>query len=348
MQPLLPFSNMLWRMMVVLLLTALGETLSPTQLQPRVLLVEANSSTTSFVGSPHLLVASADSLRSFTAIRSGSAEGSYGGGDLGKLFEMMRSYLIYPFRRMGRLLRPGNPNQSEDQVVESATMAATNNSSFLQAALAKLTGSREMDKASESVHIKDPTASIAPSHQQLEQSMGVVGRSATGSVDFSGIYDMIVTDEFKKEYDRYLELMGQPFFVRSVALNVISFTEEEMVQTDKGRSLFIRGRNVKGVWERTLTASGPEKGREPEFEGVLTAIKTADDEEVLAEAWWENSGTVHRSFLYGVKKYGGGSFESIRYLEDDGNVYVCESIFHPNDKDKQAPRITWRFQRRKQ
>lgn len=77
------------------------------------------------------------------------------------------------------------------------------------------------------------------------------------------------------------------------------------------------------------------------------SIKTADSEDVDAEAWWEERGTKHRSWLRGGKKYGGGDFESLRYLADGsgGDVLVCESIFHPKDASKQKAAVTWRFQR---
>ena len=74
-------------------------------------------------------------------------------------------------------------------------------------------------------------------------------------------------------------------------------------------------------------------------------IVTADAEKVEAESWWENDGTVHVSWTYGVKKYGGGSFESKRYLENDGNVYVCESTFHPDDDGREKSYLKWKFLR---
>ena len=53
---------------------------------------------------------------------------------------------------------------------------------------------------------------------------------------------------------------------------------EETEQSDDCRTLFIRGKNVKGVWERTLVSSGPTSESETDFEPILTPIKTADDE----------------------------------------------------------------------
>ena len=47
------------------------------------------------------------------------------------------------------------------------------------------------------------------------------------------------------------------------------------------------------------------------------------------------------------KENGGGDFESIRYIEEgsEGNVLVCESIFHLKDSNKPKAVVKWRFQR---
>lgn len=164
-------------------------------------------------------------------------------------------------------------------------------------------------------------------------------RSATAAprVDLSGNWNVVVTEEFKKEYDRYLTYLGQPNLVRSVALSIVGLTTEETKQLNKGRELFIRGRNVRGVWERTLVASDSA-------DPVLTPITTADSEKVVSESWWTNGGTVHVSWLRGVKKYGGGDFESRRSIDSDG-IFICESTFHPQDGAREKVSMTWRFQR---
>ena len=168
-------------------------------------------------------------------------------------------------------------------------------------------------------------------------------------VDLSGDWAIITSDEFKRTYDRYLELLGQPLIVRSVALSIVGLTTEETRQTDRGRSLWIRGKNARGVWERTLqTASGSDEeeahttAADYHFRPVRTPIVTIDAERVEAEAWWEDRGTVHRSWIRGVTKYGGGDFEAKRYLEHDGKVLVCETTFHPLDGREKAE-VTWRF-----
>jgi hypothetical protein len=189
--------------------------------------------------------------------------------------------------------------------------------------------------------------------QELQQTTATEGttsvsdsteldRSAVASVDLSGIWELVVTEEFKAQYNRYLELMGLPYLVRSVAVNVIGMTKDEIRQSDDGRSLYIKAKNAKGIWERTLIASGPDQV-------VLEPIQAADGEEVLAEAWWANNGTVHHSWLKGGgKRYGFGSFESRRYLQDDGETLICESIFHPRDTRREKPTMLWKFHRSQQ
>lgn len=165
--------------------------------------------------------------------------------------------------------------------------------------------------------------------------------SAPG-VDLSGDWSLIISDEFKKDYDDYLKKLGQPFIVRSVALTLIGVTTEHTEQKEEGRTLFIRGTNARGIWERTLVTSGADKMND-KFTPLHVPVDTADDERVEAEAWWEDDGTVHRSWMRGISKYGGGDFESKRYLEEDGKVLVTESTFHPNEKDREDVGIIWRF-----
>jgi hypothetical protein len=180
----------------------------------------------------------------------------------------------------------------------------------------------------------------------LGESLVVGNRWAiAGScTNLSGDWELLVTDNFRRQYDKYLESLGQPRLVRSVALGIVAQTTEKIVQTDQGRSLLVVGRNIRGTWSRTLVASGTDLDHD-EFIPQLVPITSADSELVEAESWWEDNGTIHVSWMTGVTKYGGGSFESRRYLEDDGQVYVCESTFHPTDTRKQPNKITWRFRR---
>jgi hypothetical protein len=176
-----------------------------------------------------------------------------------------------------------------------------------------------------------------------------IARQATScsTVDLSGNWTLIVDDAFKSQYDEYLRKLGQPMLVRTVALTVIGSTKEETKQMNNGQQLYIKGTNVRGSWERTLEASemnADGKTTEHAVEGhVLTPIITADEEEVEVASWWEENGTVHKSWVVGGKKYGGGDFENKRYLTDDGNILVCESIFHPNEAGREKASVTWRF-----
>jgi hypothetical protein len=170
---------------------------------------------------------------------------------------------------------------------------------------------------------------------------------AAPNVDLTGKWKIIVSDAFKSEYDGYLKNLGQPSLVRSVAVSIVEMTTEEVIQSDNGRALCIKGKNLRGIWERTLIASGSDVNTHlgEDIEHTKVPLVTADKENVVAESWWEKNGTVHRSWLRGVRKYGGGDFESRRFLTDDGNRLVCESEFHPQGGEKDKAVITWTFER---
>ena len=220
---------------------------------------------------------------------------------------------------------------------------------------------------------------------------------------WNGKWNIIISDAFMNEYDTYLKQLGQPLVVRSIAKSIIGATTEQTSiisssslddDVDIAPSLLIRSINARGIWERTLIASDIIEINATSIEftdshsivnilsnytypknPVYTTVVTADNESVTAEAWWmvvvnhndtsKNISTVyHHSWLRGVTKYGGGDFESIRYLEqppsdiknaivnDDNqyptssNVLVCHSIFHPsNPQLRETARVTWRFGR---
>lgn len=168
-------------------------------------------------------------------------------------------------------------------------------------------------------------------------------------VNLSGKWKLIITEQFKKDYDEFLKSLGQPLIVRGAAVVLIGNTREETRQGDGGRELYIKGINAKGIWERTLTSSGSDYDEtlkpksDGSFDHLQVPIVTADSEKVVAESWWEKDGTVHVSWTYNVGRYGGGAFESRRYLENDGNVYVCESTFHPDDKERETSYLKWKF-----
>jgi len=175
---------------------------------------------------------------------------------------------------------------------------------------------------------------------------------AAPGVDLTGKWKLIITEQFKKDYDEFLKSLGQPLIVRGAAVVLIGNTREETKQADGGRSVHVKGINAKGIWERTLASSGSDFDTtvlpnpvDGSYDHVRAPIVTADSEKVMAESWWENDGNVHVSWTYGVKRYGGGSFESKRYLENDGNVYVCESTFHPDDAGREKSYLKWKFLR---
>ncbi|KAL7554840.1 hypothetical protein ACHAWF_018389 [Thalassiosira exigua] len=175
--------------------------------------------------------------------------------------------------------------------------------------------------------------------------------SAPG-IDLSGKWKLIITDKFKMEYDDFLRSLGQPLIVRGAAVVLVGNTREETKQRDGGRTLYIKGINAKGIWERTLVSSGSDfdttmfpNPRDGKYDHVRVPIETADSERVVAESWWERDGAVHVSWTYNVKKYGGGAFESKRYLENDGDVYVCESTFHPSEQGREKSFLKWKFLR---
>jgi len=192
----------------------------------------------------------------------------------------------------------------------------------------------------------DPTTTSQPTTKAAARTKPAGDRWAIASngVDLSGNWQVVVSDEFKRQYDKYLERLGQPALVRTVALGIIGRTTEELSMTD-GKSLLIRGHNIRGIWDRTLIASGTEIGVD-NFEPLHVPIMTADSEMVEAETWWESEGTVHVSWLHGVSRYhGGGSFESRRYLDSDGETYVCESTFYFKDNSREPNKLIWRFRR---
>ena len=149
--------------------------------------------------------------------------------------------------------------------------------------------------------------------------------------DLSGSWTLIADDSFKAEYDTYLKQLGFNRITRGVACSLIARTTEITKQSKSGRELYLKGTNPKGAWERVLVASGypdfethSSRKEGSDYAHMKTSIKTADSEDVDAEAWWEQRGTMHRSWLRGGTKYGGGDFESLRYLEEgsEGNVLV--------------------------
>lgn len=193
---------------------------------------------------------------------------------------------------------------------------------------------------------EEQTSSEPLSENEMEAHLHERWAQSAPNVDLSGSWTLICDDAFKKEYDTYLTDLGFNRITRGVACSLIGRTTEITKQSNNGRELYLKGTNPKGAWERTLTASGfPDfetKSSQTDYSHMRMSIKTAESEDVEAEAWWECRGTKHRSMLRGGKK---GNYESLRYVEDGGDVLVCESIFHPKDSSKKKAVVKWRFQR---
>jgi len=207
------------------------------------------------------------------------------------------------------------------------------------------TSSEEIEK--EQSVTQEEAPAVTTQAEKIELPPGQRWAVSASHVDLSGKWKIIITDDFKNEYDGYLKNLGQPSLVRSVAVSIVEMTVEEVIQSEEGRALRIKGKNLRGVWDRTLIASGSDLELE-HTEGdthMLVPLVTADKEQVEAESWWEEDGRVHVSWLRGVKKYGGGDFESRRFLEDEGKKLVCESYFHPKNGRDAAVAIRWVFEK---
>ena len=241
---------------------------------------------------------------------------------------------------------------------------------------------RNGDETANQQQIEFTTRDIATDYNALNSTslltsipMGDRWSISASDVDLTGEWKLVVTDEFKADYDEYLKKLGQSKFVRDVALAVVGKTTEELIQTDRGKSVVLTSNNVRGTWTRTFISSGTDEWSDAnaddtdglDFERIQIPIRTADGETVQAEAWWEDHGRVHVSWMRGVRKYGGGDFEGRRYLQHEDvktdneksetsdasrkginkatSYYICESAFHPNDPRKGINRITWKFER---
>lgn len=198
----------------------------------------------------------------------------------------------------------------------------------------------------------NPSHSTTNVEEKKEQILLENDRWSTAAehVDLSGTWKPIVTAEFKQQYDQYLLNCSQSYVFRKVIINGISLQTETIRQMNHGMDVEIFASNPAGNWNRTLTASGIS----PHFmdhsaEPLHVTIEDPDGDMVQVEAWWENGGTVHKSWLRGKPRVHGGEFETIRYMESP-NVLVCESNFHPSpsapaSKKFQYGHVVWKFQR---
>ena len=128
-------------------------------------------------------------------------------------------------------------------------------------------------------------------------------------------------------------------------VNGIGLQTEIITQKNQGRDLEIFATNPAGQWNRTLIASGTVDDT-VEFVATNATLVDPDGDTIQVESFWEDDGTVHRSILRGKPRLGGGSVESLRYLEGQ-DVLICESRFHPPPSPSKflPAQITWRFAR---
>mmetsp|Transcript_12497 Transcript_12497/g.34693 ORF Transcript_12497/g.34693 Transcript_12497/m.34693 type:complete len:338 (-) Transcript_12497:145-1158(-) len=183
-------------------------------------------------------------------------------------------------------------------------------------------------------------------------------RWAVSSTDLSGHWKPIITPAFLRDYDVYLQHCGEGILFRKALLTAIKFSKEIYDQRDHGTELSITGTTTIGQgrgWERVLVASGAtatnaNKNSDESFEPIYTTFADPDGDMVSVEAWWENDGRNHKSWLRNKPRVQGGEFETTRYLHpDDPDLLICEAAFHPapdcgNKKLKESA-VKWTFAR---
>jgi len=178
--------------------------------------------------------------------------------------------------------------------------------------------------------------------EEYHEDTSVRQSTAADNVDLSGSWKPIVTPEFKQQYDQYLQNCSQSFMFRKVVVNGIGYQTEIIRQLNDGVDLEIEATNPAGNWLRTLVASDAAAP-------VNVTLTDPDGDIVQVEAWWEDNGSKHKSWLREKPRLRGGSFETTRYLESE-NVLVCESNFHPspsapaNLKFKPG-HVVWKYKR---
>lgn len=168
--------------------------------------------------------------------------------------------------------------------------------------------------------------------------------------NLSGVWKPISTAQFKKDYDSYLLNCGNNFAYRQItAANGVGLQKEYITQKENGRELDIVATNPAGNWNRTLVTSGADMDQDM-FEPIFNVtIRDPDGDMVEVEAWWEEGGTVHKSWLRGKPRVHGGEFETALYLESK-DVLICDSKFYPSptapaSKKLRFSHVVWRFER---
>jgi hypothetical protein len=198
--------------------------------------------------------------------------------------------------------------------------------------------------------------SITTATSSKEESLPIGPRWAIAhpSTDLTGTWVPLIDSEFQNLYRQYLENCGTSLIFRQICLNFCGVTRERIDQAEQGRLLHLHGKSPAGGWKRTLVSSGADQDKET-FEPVQSEFFDPDKELVKVEAWWEEQGTVHKSWLRNKPGVAGGEFESTRYLKEnqDGSVeLICESIFHPSENDRNNPSskfkpgfVRWRYRK---
>lgn len=242
-----------------------------------------------------------------------------------------------------------NVTEKEEETVEDAKVK-----SLMTGTISDVEPCVETVSKSIEVGCKEKVMSSEKLHQGEAAESEVVTPVPSGerwacssqNCNLSGKWSLEIDDDFIQQYDNYLHDLGQPAIVRKVACSIVSFTMEEYHQIEAGRVLKIKGTNPRGVWSRDLISSGssPESSIHESEERIESPVRTADGEIVMAEAWWENNGTVHKSWMRGGKKWGGGDFESTRYVDAEGNL-ICDTTFHPTDSQRPKSNIRWKFRK---
>lgn len=170
-------------------------------------------------------------------------------------------------------------------------------------------------------------------------------------VDFSGTWAPVIDQLFLQQYSHYLSRIGISLVMRQVCCRFCQTTREHVEQQDGGRCLHFTTTSPAGSWRRSLTSSGTDNnGRKDTFQVVHSEFLDPDRALVQVEAWWQDQGTVHVSWLRNTPRVQGGEFESRRYLQkaDDGVVeLICESTFHPaaGSSKFQPASVRWRYRK---
>jgi len=174
-------------------------------------------------------------------------------------------------------------------------------------------------------------------------------RWAIASTDLSGTWKPVVTPEFLQQYDVYLQHCGEGLLWRKALLSTIGLSQEVYEQRNDGRELSITSVTPIRKWGRILLASGADLDTS-DYEPMYSEFPDPDGDTVQVEAWWEDEGTKHKSFLRNKPLVRGGTIETTRYLHpNDADILVCESTFHPppdnSDPKFQQDSVEWTFRR---